>query len=246
MPAGNSYAGFGSTSSGNAPGQLGSTADILAGHNGGSTAYDLAMEWRVRTASERPSGPSGNPVSPPLPATGSQGLISDVLDLTGMSSWIGSHVQTDPFVLQVNYSPASLGGSEGNLARGGSIYLGWLDPSMAQPTGLWRNATAGDFGAGLSGDVFQNVQGSWDSFVSAHSITNANLSSFLGSYGVDIANHQVWAVVNHNSEFAVVPEPSSLLLGVCGPWSCLAIKKRQAKQPTGRSRPDPTMETSRL
>jgi hypothetical protein len=43
----------------------------------------------------------------------------------------------------------------------------------------------------------------------------------LGSYGIDTVNHEVWAVVDHNSEFAVaqaVPEPSSwtALLGGLG------------------------------
>jgi threonine dehydrogenase-like Zn-dependent dehydrogenase len=34
----------------------------------------------------------------------------------------------------------------------------------------------------------------------------------LGDYGVNTANHTVWAVVDHNSDFGVVPEPSTLAL----------------------------------
>lgn len=33
-----------------------------------------------------------------------------------------------------------------------------------------------------------------------------------GQFGIDVANHQVWVVSNHNSQFAVVPEPGSLAL----------------------------------
>jgi PEP-CTERM motif len=63
----------------------------------------------------------------------------------------------------------------------------------------------------------QNVQNSWDAVASAHSITDANMGDFLGSYGVGVAHQQVCAVVNHNSQVAVVPEPSSLiLLVICG------------------------------
>ena len=68
----------------------------------------------------------------------------------------------------------------------------------------------------MPGDVFQNVQSSWDDFAAANSITDANLGNFLGSYGVDTAHHTVWAVVNHNSQFSVVPEPSSLILAIGG------------------------------
>ncbi len=32
----------------------------------------------------------------------------------------------------------------------------------------------------------------------------------LGTHGIDTANNQVWAVVNHNSQFAAVPEPAEL------------------------------------
>ncbi len=37
----------------------------------------------------------------------------------------------------------------------------------------------------------------------------------LGTYGVDVEGGIVWAVLNHNSEFSVVPEPStgSLAMG---------------------------------
>ena len=35
----------------------------------------------------------------------------------------------------------------------------------------------------------------------------------LGDWGVNTANNTVWAVVNHNSEFAVIPSP------VNGTWA---------------------------
>ena len=42
----------------------------------------------------------------------------------------------------------------------------------------------------------------------------------LGDYGVNTANHTVWAVVNHNSEFAVVPEPGALLFSLLVASGC--------------------------
>jgi fibronectin-binding autotransporter adhesin len=190
------YAGFGASSGGIA---LGSSADIRAGHNNSVAAYDLAMQWRFHNA-----------------ATDGPGLISDVLNLTGMSSSSGGHLQTDSFLLQMTYNAATLGPRESMLAASGLIELAWLNSCVNQPNGLWQNATIGNFGAGLSEDVFQNVQSSWDAFAAANSITDSNIGNFLGSYGVDVAHHQVWAVVNHNSQFAVVPEPSALILLLIG------------------------------
>ena len=57
-------------------------------------------------------------------------------------------------------------------------------------------------------------------------LTNSQLDDILGAYGVNVASnanyeggtgtYDAWAVVNHNSQFAVVPEPSSLLLAALG------------------------------
>ena len=185
------YAGLGSTAIGTAAGIIGSSADIRAGQDNGNSPTDLAMQWRVRAIGDGP------------------GVGSDVLNLTGMSSVTGTHVQTDPFALQMTYNPAALGGGENVLAAEGLLVLGWLDLSQNQPLGLWENAALGNFGSGLPGDVFQNVQSSWDAFAAANGVTDANVGNFLGSYGVDVAHHTVWAVVNHNSQFAAVPEPAS-------------------------------------
>ena len=43
-------------------------------------------------------------------------------------------------------------------------------------------------------------------------VTDSNVANYLGTWGVDTSTHQVWAIVNHNSEFAVVPEPGTLVL----------------------------------
>jgi len=43
---------------------------------------------------------------------------------------------------------------------------------------------------------------------------------------VDTAHHRVWAVIDHNSDFAaVVPEPA--LLGLAGVGSMLLLRRRR-------------------
>jgi len=126
-------------------------------------------------------------------------LASDVVTLTG--------TEGDVIVLQLTYDEAlasSLFGDEANSV------LSWLDPS----DGDWKNAVDGN-----SGGTPTFIAGAYDPMTDFH----------LGYYGVDVANNTVWAVINHNSQFAVtaVPEPSSagvaIGLGVLG----LALTRRR-------------------
>jgi len=128
-------------------------------------------------------------------------MASDVLDLAGFGS--------NKHVLQMSYDPAiatSLFGSEAN-AR-----LLWLDPV----SGLFENAVFGNSDGGAHNQAFT---GAYDS----------NTENVVGDYGIDTVNHVVWAVVDHNSEFAVgqsVPEPSTwapLASGI----ALLALRRRR-------------------
>lgn len=114
-------------------------------------------------------------------------VVSDVVDLNGT----GSNV----YVLQMSYNPADpfIGGEnnarETQLANNGALYLAWLSG------GLWVNA--GDL------DQYQGV--------GAYAGQTA-----VGDWGVDVVNNKVWAVLNHNSSFAVVPEPATLAFLMLG------------------------------
>ena len=222
------------------------SAQILAGSNSGSftagSPATVSMAWRNRTLPETSSAEGGTPASPPLGSGGP--LTSNVLSLSGMNSIAMGNaepVETDPFVLQMSYDAALLG-NEGTDTKNGAIFLVWLNPNASSgPT--WQNAVAGNFGA--AGALAQtNFQGSFDSFIeaaeaadpnaatdfpgdpTAAGLTASELNLLLGSWGADSTNHDVWAVLDHNSQFAVVPEPSSLflaafgLLGVAGRLVC--------------------------
>lgn len=178
-----SYAGLGSAVQGAG---LGSIADIREGTNTASDAKDVFMQWR----GQDPAEPAGH------------NLVSDVLNLSGMAD---PGMPTDPFVLEMSYDPTKLrpGQSEEQYRQSGAIYLAWLDGDV------WRNAVAGNLAAGSS--IFTNYNGAWDVFRASH--TN-ELSNYLGSWGVDTTGqvHKAWAVIDHNSVFAVVPEPDALTL----------------------------------
>ena len=120
------------------------------------------------------------------------GLASDVVCLTGMA-FNGGSGQTSPFVLQMDYDPDFLHGDESLLASEGMVLLEWLNPVSGQ----WENAIDGNFGSNTGGFRL----GAWQPG-----------DMTLGDWGVNTTSHVVWAVLDHNSDFAVVPEPSTCVL----------------------------------
>lgn len=126
---------------------------------------------------------------------------SDIVDVSGVSG--------DKFVLQLSYDPAlatSLLGSEANAM------LLWQDPA----TGSFGNAILGNSDGGTQSQHFVGAYNPATEFV-------------LGDYGVDTVNHVVWAVVDHNSEFAVgqtVPEPGTWVTLASG-IGVLALRRRR-------------------
>jgi hypothetical protein len=122
--------------------------------------------------------------------TGDVQLASDAVGISGMG--------TDPVVIQLDY-PASAARAEAapDLAASGFFRLGWLNPS----TGRWTNAVNGNY---VGQPRFVNRA------------YNPATDFKVGNYGHDAANRKVWAVVNHNSVFAVanVPDPLALVSAV--------------------------------
>jgi hypothetical protein len=177
------------------------------------------MAWRNRTVAES----SG--VTPLLPTSGSV-LVSDVVNLTGMVIGGGTTGQTDVYALQITYAEGLMA-DEAAHALAGEIYLGWLDTGAGQ----WKNAIANNFGVG--GGAVVNFQGSYATFAALNGITDANVGNYLGSYGVDTATNTAWAIVNHNSQFAVVavPEPTAALLSVVGSSLLLCHRRRRRSAP---------------
>ncbi len=189
------------------------TATIMQGKNNTGNSDTVTMQWRTRTMNETPLSDGGNPTNPPLHLAASS-LISDVVSV---SLGENPNAATDPYTLQVNYDPTTIGNAAAQAKAGasGSLYLAWLDPNYNN-TGLaeWLPATAGDFGVGASAQF--NVADSYSHWAAINGVTDANLGLFLGSYGYDVADNEVWAVVNHDSQFSVAPEPASLALTALG------------------------------
>jgi len=128
---------------------------------------------------------------------------NDVLSLSGTFG--------DKIVLQLSYDPSKLpaGTDESQL------YLSWVDLS-----GNLQKAVDGNVDFGNEVSIANPIVGAYDP---------AN-DFVLGDYGVDTVNHTVWAVIDHNSNFTVVPapEPTSVVLATFGALPLLLRRRRRS------------------
>ena len=196
------------------------TATLLQGRNNSGGPEVVSEAWRSRTKSETSVDQGGTPTSPPLQPSLAP-LVSDVVSLS-----LGENPtqSTSVFVLQMNYD--STLDEQALLQSKGLIYLAWLNPNgLGTNVPEWQNAVNGNFGGGTTVD--KNVDSSYAAFALANGITDANVGNFLGSWGVDLADNEVWAVLNHNSQFAVVPEPATIVLGAIGLLGLLGARLRK-------------------
>ncbi len=163
----------------------GGTTARLWGTGTASSATTVNMQWRARYESELELDDGG--------------LVSDVLDLTGIAALGGG--ATDEFVLAMSYQ-SSL-----------PAYLAYWDAAIDE----WIPAVDGNFGGTA------NYLGETAFLAGTHG---------LGDYGYqyDAGNDTwyAWAVLNHNSQFAVfaVPEPGTWLL-LLSAFACGALLRRR-------------------
>jgi hypothetical protein len=190
------------------------------------------MQWRTATQYELYGSSTSveQPGGGPLPDSGPWNTLgSDVLKITGIAA-TGSldsqgRLPTDAYTLEMTFDPAiivagyqnysTFGWTLNDIIAAGELQMGYFDPV----TGVWTKGI-NVISAGAS--RVQNYQGTWDAFALANGANDANLASFVGSWGLVIdtanpTNSRMWAVLDHTSSYAVVPAPGALaLLGAAG------------------------------
>ncbi len=120
---------------------------------------------------------------------------SDIYTLSGVPVVNVGTGETDIFVLQLSFTSTEPG-----------TYLAWLNTS----TNTWVNAIEGNFG---NNPAFTDTPFS-GTFAEFQSIYGTDLSAYLGAWGIAQSGGttSTWAVLNHNSDFAVIPEPQTWAL----------------------------------
>jgi len=103
------------------------------------------------------------------------------------------------------------------------FYLGWFDTGDS----TWKNAIEGNHG--VAGSLAGGYLLPYQSFLSNNG--GWNPVSMLGAYGVNTTSNQVWAVIDHNSEFGAVPEPSTYALLALGGAALFLVARRKSQTP---------------
>jgi len=174
------------------------------------SSRDITFSWRTPTLNETFASLGGTPTDPPLNlAVGDYGLAADVVEISGFAPG-------ETFVMFSTFSVPG-GGDAFNLqsnVEDGSVHVATLNPV----TGMWENAV--DTNSVLNPNRVIDYQGSWEA---------AGKPMSVGSWGVDAANMVAWAVLNHNSQFTVAPEPSSVAMLIAGGAFCALGAARRCR-----------------
>ncbi|MFM7810039.1 MAG: hypothetical protein ACKPEA_19250 [Planctomycetota bacterium] len=249
--AGGSYAGIGTTVTsattavqgtvtpiyGTGRPYFGSSAWLRAGLVSGNAT--VSMEWRTATQQEFYGTSVGTTANPgPMPDSGPWNTLgSDVLHLSGISatgSLNAGRLPTDAYTLEMTFDPNIIvagyqnfdtyGWTINNIIAAGELQMAHFDTI----TGVWSKGID-VINAGAS--RHENYMGTWDAFAAQYGVTDANLSSFVGSYGIvidsqDPTNSRIWSVLDHTSLYSVVPAPgAAALVGVA---SLITSRRRRA------------------
>tara|TARA_B100001093_G_scaffold366913_1_gene351675 strand:- start:496 stop:1611 length:1116 start_codon:yes stop_codon:yes gene_type:complete len=204
--------------------------EIFGGTAGSN--MNVTMEVREKTAAESYGyhGPHSNNT-----VIGEMPLVSGVIRLHGMgiqAATSDGRVKTNPFALEATYTQedydATYSLPELQELINGCLFLGWLntsldgDPTSISDTDRWVHAIQGNYDnmpdnpnrfdeQGVIGDAYL---GSLQQYIDGTDTSIAGLSKLageirVGDHGGDHINNTVWAIVDHNSDFTVIPEPST-------------------------------------
>lgn len=232
--SGSTYMGIGVDAETLLPGAGQNNGLEIFGHTNDQADKTVEISMRTKSVLEGMDGlqnkvPTNNLLS------GGSPIVGNVFRLHGMGIQPASadgRIKTDPFVLKMSYDQAEFEATTGKTELEefleGCLFVGWLNTGedgnglTASTNDVWVNAVQGNFdnwidgaarddyhatvGDGILG-TFENYYGS--TITSIEGLEKDIDTYRVGDFGADLENNILWAVVDHNSDFAVIPEPST-------------------------------------
>lgn len=173
------------------------TFNVTSGFAGG-TATDASI--LAGTAGATPGDLHGQFTA------GNGEVASDIYQLSG-SLLSGATV---PLVLQLSISGENTG-----------AFLGWLNTG----NGEWENAFAANAGNNATFTANGYFAGDFNDFQTTH---GSDLTDYIGAWGTytEDGETHTWAVVNNGGSYAVIPEPSAMLLVLAGAAVVVGRRRR--------------------
>lgn len=213
--------------------------EIFGGTTG--RAMNVSMSFRSKSAKESygyqtPPEFSDHYTNDKL--IGHSPIVGNVMRLHGMGiqeATADGRVKTNPFALEATYTDADFEAtfslSELEELLNGCLFLGWLNTSLdGDPTTVtdgdrWVHAVQGNYdnmpdnpnrhdmynviGNPLAMSLQDYIDGT---VTSIDGLSKAPGEIRNGDHGGWADNNTVWAIIDHNSDFAVIPEPSTYAL----------------------------------
>ena len=214
--------------------------EIFGGTTGRS--MNVSMSFRSKSAKESygyqtpPNSGGDHYTNDKL--IGHSPLVGNVMRLHGMGiqeATADGRIKTNPFALKATYTDADFEAtfslSELEELLNGCLFLGWLNTSLdGDPTTVtdgdrWVHAVQGNYdnmpdnpnrhdfykviGTPLAMSLEDYIDGTQTSIAG---LSKASGEIRNGDHGGWADDNTVWAIVDHNSDFAVIPEPSTYAL----------------------------------
>ena len=184
-------------------------------------------------------------------------LVSGVMRLHGMGiadAASDGRIKTNAFALEGTYTQADFEATysltELEELINGCLFLGWLNTAIdGNPNDItdgdrWVHAVQGNFDNmpdnpnrhDFYGRIGNPIIGSLDDYIAGTTTSIAGLTKAageirVGDHGGDGSSPDggtVWAILDHNSDFAVIPEPSTYAL-VVGVFSLALVAYKRRK-----------------
>jgi hypothetical protein len=208
---------------------------------GGTTSSNMQVSIQLREKSEAESfGYHSADHYNNNSLIGHSPLVGGVMRLHGMGiqeAASDGRVKTNPFALEGTYTQADFDAtyslSELEELINGCLFLGWLNTAIdgnhddISDGDRWVHAVQGNFDNmpdnpnrhDMYGRIGNPFIGSLDEYLEGTTTSIPGLSKAsgemrVGDHGGSGASNTVWAILDHNSDFSVVPEPSTYALFV--------------------------------